>query len=436
MNKKNKYLKVLLVFMIYLTSCLPQVVPNGTTVTQQEFSTRNPGSTHIAPPASSTTTAVIDIDPQKNCIAISSAPDDRKIDGTVIFLDNWGQRIVLMGENELQIPEEFKGNNGNSEQSVSPNGNFLMYRQVTYEPAQSHIVVITSDGQVVRDFPDNQKWVSGTAWLSNEYIRYPMKDQVDDEQLRLYALDMETGKNQELRIDLPDLAATGSPNWGVDDWAIYFGFKKGVNIVYDSSLTRVVYPKIQSSYPFYPVTLYDIQKNAELATIQLSGSGDPKWSPDGKHFSIIGVDPATQARDIYIVPRDGGQFMPLTNLSKLYPKANFESYSWAPNGQRIAFWVDIEESQAVENASSLILFDLVTLEMTDLCIKGFGSNPPLGIKISLNLRGQPIWSPDGKKLLITQYDTNTREVVDILIDLENQIAYPIGKDLEPIGWMN
>jgi hypothetical protein len=34
-----------------------------------------------------------------------------------------------------------------------------------------------------------------------------------------------------------------------------------------------------------------------------------------------------------------------------------------------------------------------------------------------------------------QYDFSTKSVIDILLDLENKIGYPIATDLEPIGWM-
>jgi len=428
----NKNLKVLL-FVIALTSCLPQPIPNTPIKTQQENPTQKPEPTNTVLPAPSVTTTFVVPDLQKNCISISSNSNNKIIDGTAVFLDHLGQSIMLMGEHELQIPEEFKGNNGNSEQSVSPDGNLLMYRQVKYEPAQSNLTVVASDGHVVRDFPDDQRWVSGTVWLSNEYIRYPMKSQTDNKQLKLYALNVVTGKTHELRTDLPDIADNDRIDWGIDKWAIYFGATKGVNIVYDSSLNLTVYPK--KGLNDYLASLHDVHKDTELAAIQLAGSDDPKWSPDGQYFSIIGVDPTTRARDIYIVSRDGGQFMPLTNLTKLYPKVNFESYSWSPDSSQIAFWAHLEDSQTEDNDSSLFLFDVVTMKLTDLCIKGIGNNPPLGIKTSLDMRGKPIWSPDSRKLLIARYDSNTKSVIDTLIDLENKIAYPVATDLEPIGWM-
>jgi Tol biopolymer transport system component len=439
----NINLKILLFFAFVLTSCVPQVAPNGPVVKHQETPIQKPEPTNtIKPSPPATTTVTVTASPssrlQKNCVSVSSAFDVKAIDGTAVFLDHLGQSIVLMGENNLRIPENFEGNPKNSEQSVSPDGNLLIYRQSKYKTAQSKIVIVTSNGQVVHDFPDQDSWVLGVAWLSDEYIRYPIQSQTNSEQIELYALNIQTGQLHELRTDLPNIADNGSPDWGVDSWLIYFGIKKGVNIVYDPSLTRVAYPGIREQYPFYPVSLYDIQNDKELAVLDIASAGDAKWSPDGKYFSIIGSEESRLEQDIYIASRDGGQFTLLTNLAKLYPKLIFGSYSWSPDSQKIAFWIDADGVDNMEaNDNSLILLDLATKQMVDLCIRGYGQNLPynLNSSVSFMMHGQPVWSPDSKKLLVTSYDADVQKIVDFLIDLENNTAYQVAVDLEPIGWM-
>ena len=441
----KKSLGTLLILLLSLTSCLPQVAPNGPVVKHQETPIRTPEPTNtIKPSPSAITTVTVTAIPssrlQKNCVSVSSTFDGKAIEGTAVFLDHLGQSIVLMGENNLRIPENFEGNPRNSEQSVSPDGNLLIYRQSKYKTAQSKIVIVTSNGQVVHDFPDQDNWVSGLAWLSDEYIRYPIQSKTNSEQIRLYALNIQTGQLHELRTDLPNIADTdtGYPDWGVDSWLIYFGIKKGVNIVYDPSLARVVYPRIRDQYPFYPVSLYDIQNDKELAVLDIASAGDAKWSPDGEHFSIIGSEQSRLEQDIYVVSRDGGQFTPRTNLAKLYPKLIIRSYSWSLDSQKIAVWIDAEGTDKTEaNDNSLILLDLATKQMVDLCIKGYGHNLPynLNSSVSFMMHGQPVWSPDNKKLLVTSYDADIQKIVTFLIDLENNTAYQVAVDLEPIGWM-
>lgn len=404
-----KYWQVVLFLVLLLASCTPQVTTDSSVIM--------------------TATPLI---LQTNCITHSSS-EQKKIDGTIVFLDNWGQSILMTGENNLRIPDEFKGNNGNSEQSVSPNGSFLLYRQVKYEPAQStNTVVVTSSGKVFLDFPDENKWISGIDWLSNEYIRYPIQSDTDSEQVELYTLNIQTGKLSKLRTDLPEIANNGSPDWGVDSWAIYFGIRKGINIVYDPTLSLVAYPKIRKPYPFYPVTIYDVQENVEITSLESDGNGIPEWSPDGKYFSIIGTEPET---NIYIIPRDGGQLMTIPAIEKLYPKVNLGSYSWSPDSQHIAFWLGTSGDDLGNASYSLMILDLSTMTTTDLCIKGNGGNLPLGVETSNNLRGKPIWSPNSENLLITQYNANKQEVVVELIDLEQKLTYPIAINVEPIGWM-
>jgi Tol biopolymer transport system component len=430
----KRYAWIALIFL--LTACGTVTPPSTPTLTPAPSQTSAPTATLT--PAHSNPTAVTAPYLQKACISISSADNKRIIGGTGVFLDHLGQSIELMGENNLRIPENFEENPGNSEQSVSPKGNLLIYRQSKYKTAQSKIVIVTSSGQVVHDFPEQDNWVSGVAWLSDEDIRYPIE--TNSEQIKLYALNIQTGELHELRTNLPNIADNGSPDWGVDSWLIYFGIKKGVNIVYDPSLTRVAYPRIRAQYPFYPVSLYDVQNDKELAALDTAFAGDAKWSPDGKYFSIIGSEQGKLGQDIYVVSRDGGQFTPLTNLAKLYSKLIFEPYSWSPDSQKIAFWIDADGTDNTEaNNNSLILLDIATKEMVDLCIKGYGNGQYLPFEVNSSVsfvsHGQPVWSPDSKKLLVTRYDADTKKIVDLLIDLDNKTAYQVAVDLEPIGWM-
>lgn len=380
---------------------------------------------------------------QNTCIAVSAPSTKIEVEGTMIFLDHSGQSIVMSGEHQEKIPEEYN-NNGNYDQSVSPGRNLLLYRKV--EP-QNHpsasLVVAESNGHIVyqmsEDQEDQVEWLPGIDWLSETYIRYPVKNK-EDQQMRLFALRVPTGEIQELRTSFPDMADGGSIEWGIDTWAISYGVKKGVNVIYDPSRTLAVYPKVQNDdskegQHVYLASLYDIQNDKELATIQLSGSYDPKWSPDGHYFTIVGGDPITQSRDIYLIPRSGDQFTALTGLTEQYPRGTIGTYSWSPDGQRIAFWYKEVEQEGGENRFTLMLYDLAGRKTINLCIRGNSVSAPLEFNSSFELRGKPIWSPDGTKLLVTQYDPATSDAIDLLIDLKQGAAYQIATNLEPAGWM-
>ncbi len=433
----NKNLTILLITVITMAGCLPRIASNSPAVTQQVNSvpTAEPGNTvRPAPPA---TMAVVSPHLESNCIPVSSTiPANMKIKGTAVFLDPRAPIIVSMGENEFRIPI------GPSDQSVSPNNKLLVYSQINKDGLVDNVV--TSNGTVISKFVKVFAGsLPGGDWISGESIRYLARSDTDSNQIRMLALNIRTGEVRELHTDFPDMADGNQQNWGIDNGAVYYRSEKGTDVIYDPSLSRIVYPK-QGSY----VSLYDVQKDVELATIKLADDGyDPIWSPNGQYFSLKGNDPTTLAPDIYVVSREGGQFTPITYLTKLYPKVKFGSYSWSPDSQQIAFWVKTDE---YEFDDSLFLLDLVNMKMTNVCIRGLGSwssimsaglaSMGVGLPSKLGetfvLAGKPVWSPDGKKILITQFDSNRQKPIDILIDLETKIAYPIASNLEPMGWMS
>jgi hypothetical protein len=39
-------------------------------------------------------------------------------------------------------------------------------------------------------------------------------------------------------------------------------------------------------------------------------------------------------------------------------------------------------------------------------------------------------------LIIAQFDEENQQVIDLLVDLETNLAYPIATGLEPMGWLS
>lgn len=434
--KKN--LSVLLLTVTVIAACLPQTATNFPVTAQQGSPTPTTVLINTLTPAPSATMAVISPDLERNCIPISSAPPNMKIEGVALFLDPRAPFIVSMGESEFPIRI------GSSDQSVSPNNKFLAYRQLNNGDF-GDVVIVTPNGTIITKFvKEFAGSLPGGDWISDEYIRYLVRSETDSNQTGMLARNIRTGEVHELRTDFPDMGGKDRMSWGSDNAATYHRNEKGADVVYDPSLSRVAYPK-NGSY----ISLYDAQNNLELAEIKVADYGyEPIWSPNGQYFSFKGSDPTTRFPDIYIVSRDEDQFTPLTRLSKFFPEVRFGTYSWSPDSQQIAFWVKTTNEYGYDD--SLLLLNLATMKMTDICIQGLGSwgsitgagLADLGVAEpsprgdNFILAGKPVWSPDSRKILIAQFDAERQQVVDILIDLENKIAYPIATDLEPMGWMS
>lgn len=411
-----------------MSACVSQTATNTSTALPQEKPTLTPEPTDTETPFPPTATGIALPELETNCISVLPVPPaDFEIKGTALFLD--GPMIVSMGEKALRIPR------GPEDLSVSPHNKFLAYHP---RDNIADIVVATSNGTVIRRVESNiAVTLVGGNWISDEYIRHLKL--INREQYQPLVINIQTGESLQLRMEFPDME--DRIGWETEGIWLYYQGGKIAGVIYDPSLTRVVYPK-KGSF----ISLYNVQEDREQAAIKMEG-GAPIWSPDGRYFTFKGWEQRAP-REIYIISRDGDQFMPLTYLSKHYPQLLFGSYSWSPDSQKIAFWV--RKNGERNEYESLFLFDLTTMKMRDICIQGIGSwgsiieagladlsvaiPSPLGKHFDLG--GRLVWSPGSTKIIIAQFDEENQQVIDLLVDLERNLAYPIATGLEPMGWMS
>ena len=123
-------------------------------------------------------------------------------------------------------------------------------------------------------------------------------------------------------------------------------------------------------------------------------------------------------RDLFSITRNG-QVEQITNLegnALVWPS----SHNWSPDGLKIALF---SSSPGNYEEARLAVFDTVSVELTEYCVTvasqvyGF-SQPPT-----------PIWSPDGKQILvIDRYDDLRSQV--FLIDMERSLIVNITDDVE------
>ena len=415
-----KKIIMLLTAMMLISACASQTPTNTPTASPQEKPTLTPVPTDTEMPFPPTATTVALPELETNCISVLPAPPaDFEIKGTALFLD--GPMIVSMGEKALRIPI------GAGEPSVSPHNKFLAYYG-------GDLLVTTSNGTVIRRVESNIVYaLVGDNWISDEYIRHLKLISWEPLQYQLLVINMQTGESLDLRMDFPDMEEGG---WRIENIALY---RNVTDAIYDPFLSRAAYPK-KGSF----ISLYNVQEDREQAAIQIEG-GAPSWSPDGRYFTFKGWEQRAP-REIYIISRDGDQFMPLTYLATRYPEIIIGSYNWSPDSHKIAVWVNKEYKDKYE---SLFLFDFTTMKMRDVCIQGIGSwgsiieagltsvsALPSSSGKYFDLGGRLVWSPDSTKIIIAQFDEENQQVIDLLVDLERNLAYPIATGLEPMGWMS
>lgn len=353
--------------------------------------------------------------------------------GTIHLDVQSGQINKITMEGEVQIG-----------QIVSPNRKLVAYERVTYNTtgkiAKTELVVADAKDQPLHVMPWEDGWILIPAWLDNQRLVINFSDPKSEESASkkpatLLVLDPFRGERQILIPDFPRILNTHPTV--LDILPFWEGWQ---GAIYDPTLTRAVYPRfVDDNDEMYTYAIWDPSKRQLIATLDEVFSSPsafggnfpmPKWFPDGSRFVFQGQ--ALKANELevelYEVGRDG-QVKQLTHLSSVAYIWE-SSYSWSPDGRHIAMFLGPPLGAAFEKARVAVL-DTATLNVTDYCVnitfsgEGYGGGGPLWA---------PIWSPDGRQFVITDwYEKNHRRV--ILVDIEKNIATQIVEDMEPVGWM-
>ena len=260
------------------------------------------------------------------------------------------------------------------------------------------IVISDSGGNRLKVIPrDNDFWIRG--WLNDQLLFvYPS------------VLNLYTGEEKSYDPqDFPDYSPTSI-------WTKWFDL--------DPKLTRIMYAGNGG------IALVDLQTKQILTTVpdNIDGTIYVAWTSDSLRVAVVGTTTRDNgitpvAEEIYVVTRDG-QSKQMTHLSDYYGNTYSLYYlSWSPDDRYIAFWQ--KDVSAGNPEWRLLVLDTETEKVTSYCA--------LGNSVSNIFRG-PIWSPDGKQLLIENQDTKGVNRA-VIIDIEKNIAFPIADDARPVGWM-
>lgn len=139
----------------------------------------------------------------------------------------------------------------------------------------------------------------------------------------------------------------------------------------------------------------------------------PRWSPDGRTIAFISNRANEEQAQIYLIPVDGGEARPLTDL-----KGNFAAFEWSPDGSKLVCQFRKKDADALEREKDEQKKKLGVsyrhITRTDYKFDGMGYLPQerwhiWAIDAATGEAAQltegefhetePCWSPDGRSIL-------------------------------------
>jgi hypothetical protein len=393
-----------------------------------------------------------------SCLEVErKMPDDANVSG-VVAMKRWDFQYsdheiflfdISTGEDLLlTLPDEAK-----SFIEVSPNRKYGAYFRAFYDAEYNltgqQLFIIDGKGQRLKSIPWNENWTTAISWFDENHlvIELPAVEEevgVFWKPKSLILFDPFSG--EEWFLDPDTLPGWGDWLTAAEEFSGLMWWRGWESVEYDPSRTLAMYPRILTedsdrfTYDLWDVSQQQLVASLDsIISINIGGAYYPRpdWSPDGSQFAIVGgienMDTGEMTgRELFLVTRDG-QVEQLTQLSS-YANVWATSHSWSPDGRNIALYinsVDIPDDEA-----HLAVLDTETLTLTDYCVKVHAYDEPFGDDTVRYYSPAPIWSPDGKQLLVVDRYAFYWNIVT-WVDLEQGIAAQLIDDDRIVGgWMS
>jgi Tol biopolymer transport system component len=282
---------------------------------------------------------------------------------------------------------------------ISPDRHTLAYSWFNDNTSKWEVVLIDNEG----NFQD-------AAWSSKEDFTF--RGWLNDHQLvvsQVTYMVVDPYQNSQLSFSPFDF-----PDFNLYDSKFFVSFSP--------NLSKAVY-KAGSK-----IDVLDPSSNTILARIKDGYDRTPivSWRSSDEQaafVSSIAAEHSLPPDEIFILEKDA-QVRQLTNLYDTFGlPLTIDNLSWSPDGSKIAFWLHDKEAN-----STLMVTDYATGNTVNYCIINVAQD---SFPISVSA---PIWSPDGKYLMVENRYANDKNRV-LIVDLSTNSAFPIAENASPVGWM-
>lgn len=348
---------------------------------------------------------------ETRCLSLTSPlPANFLSDGEIIFGDfterQYIGKLFISQDDELHYLADAPPSMSPFE-DTSPGGQWFLYKTIdwTDDDYKKSLVILSATGEEPVLIPWENEW-GFARWLDDEQIVIP---HLPPHLSTTDILNPFTNEQQTLAPDLPDF-------YFLPEYPI---LRAAWNLVYDPTLTRVVYIAFPGGEEHSRLNLvvWDLEANQESwrlykrSTIELR----PAWSDDGSKLAVVALNEREHNWDLlelYIVSRDG-EAVQWLDLAGYYPDS-LVVIKWSPDGRYLAI------APFGGGGDNLILIlDTTTRRLFDYCLAADATN---GM----------IWSPDSTQVIVQNWGARA-----LILDLEQEAAaYLVENEKHrPLGWL-
>jgi len=335
---------------------------------------------------------------------LDEIPGNLLLYGTLLisgYDNNPSYFLNLKDKSTKIVPDSFYG------AQVSPDGKILAYFEHQENPNGSWgNLVVTNDFINKQIVPWKESWfLKGVGINGNLFILNTHGGSLPS----FVLMNPKGNKEIEIAPDFPDIETN---YYAGESWFP----------VYSPDGTKVVYPRISQTSR---IALWDIKKQRDIATLFSINNPyglEPTWSPDGKYFVMalenMYVENLNYPAHELFLGNASGQTRRLTYLADFFnDTVRIGYYTWSPDNIHIAFQVEHGET------AQLAVINITTDELTVYQLNGYFVDH------------NPVWSPDGKYILIDGRFKDSNDYWTLLVDLEKNRTMKTAKKSFPVGWV-